>query len=403
MADMTPESNSTSLPDDNVVAESSSDTTSDSESGGSESSGENTVLKAVEALLLDQFGQWAASHANGENGRAQFQYPSPTSFLNVQVDEENGLVPSPGVAHFTSISYDNPQTRQKYVRIMLILDKIHALLIDDEKISLRELYYQMLGQDGGTVTQISEAISAICIMLQIPRGQLHINACSKGLMAGSLTYRTTDLLEVNCSHSTEGEPIPNDLEDMLAIETNAKLVIVIEKDAVFQRLLDEKFLDSLPFETVLITGKGYPDLNTRKVLRRLAFEVVPNADFVCLVDGNPHGMEILSVYKYGSLAQVYCGEPLAVPKINWVGIYPSEFSQIAQESLQDLTERDYGKARSLQERAYFSKHMQMELDLMLQSGKKVEIEHDQETANGDSVLSPSQYLWKKLKEMEILN
>ena len=38
---------------------------------------------------------------------------------------------------------------------------------------------------------------------------------------------------------------------------------------------------------------------------QLAFEVLPQAQFLCLVDGDPHGMEILSVYKHGQQQQDY--------------------------------------------------------------------------------------------------
>ena len=60
-----------------------------------------------------------------------------------------------------------------------------------------------------------------------------------------------------------------------------------------------------------MTGKGFPDLNTRQLLWKLAFEIIPQAAFLCLVDGNPYGMEIMSVYKFGSLSMVWCGEHLA--------------------------------------------------------------------------------------------
>ena len=358
----------------------------------------NEALEAVEKLLLDQFLQWAKYSENNANGGPQFRYPCPSSMENVVLDEDYGLIPGSEVNVFTYISYDKAQTHSKYLRIFSLLERIHKLLVDDEKVTLRELYYQMLGQDGGTVTQISEAVTVISIMLQIPRGQLRIHASSKGLVAGSICYTTADNVEVDCSHSTEGESIPNDLEEVLAIQSSARLVMVVEKDAVFQRLLDEKFLDSLPFEAILITGKGFPDLNTRQLLHRLAFEELPRAQFICLVDGNPFGMEILSVYKYGSLATTFCPEDLSVPKLEWIGIYPSEFHTIAKESIQDLSEKDFEKARSLRERPYFSPHMTVELDQMLRSGKKVEIEHDQEEERKPSVLPLSEYLWKKLAD-----
>ena len=50
---------------------------------------------------------------------------------------------------------------------------------------------------------------------------------------------------------------------------------MVEKDATFQRLMQEKFLQILSennIDVLLITGKGVPDLSTRKLLHRLANE-----------------------------------------------------------------------------------------------------------------------------------
>ena len=227
-----PELDSMSEEDQSVESsDESSEEEDQSVESGDESSEEMEVpkraLEAVEQLLLDQFGQWANY---SENGGPQFNYPCPRSAKNVQFDEELGLVPGPQVCDLISISYDKALTRQKYVRIFSLLDKIHCLLVEEKKATLRELYYQMLSQDGGTITQISEAVLAICILLKIPRAELHIQATSKGLVAGSLVYTTACGMEVDCSHLCEGHNIANDLENWQDLKSTAQMVIVIEKE-----------------------------------------------------------------------------------------------------------------------------------------------------------------------------
>ena len=141
-------------------------------------------------------------------------------------------------------------------------------------------------------------------MVQTPhcaRGRLQIFATSKGLVAGNLKFTNSEEIQVDCSLSAQGETIPNDVDAMVNIITEATLVIVVEKDAIFQKLIDEEFLKHLPYPAILITGKGFPDLNTRKLLRKLSFEIIPQATFLCLVDGNPYGMEIMSGYKVTTL------------------------------------------------------------------------------------------------------
>ena len=80
---------------------------------------------------------------------------------------------------------------------------------------------------------------------------------------------------------------------MFDITSNAKVVIVVEKDATFQRLMQEDFLRFVDFDVLLITGKGVPDLSTRKLLYRLANQDLENALFLCLVDGDPYGVVML--------------------------------------------------------------------------------------------------------------
>jgi hypothetical protein len=87
---------------------------------------------------------------------------------------------------------------------------------------------------------------------------------------------------------------------MFDITSNAKVVIVVEKDATFQRLMQEDFLGFVDFDVLLITGKGVPDLSTRKLLYRLANQDLENALFLCLVDGDPYGVAIMLIYKVTS-------------------------------------------------------------------------------------------------------
>lgn len=45
------------------------------------------------------------------------------------------------------------------------------------------------------------------------------------------------------------------------------------------------------------------------------------------MDADPFGVDILSVYKYGSAAMSHEAEDLAAPRLQWIGILNSEFSE----------------------------------------------------------------------------
>ena len=57
--------------------------------------------------------------------------------------------------------------------------------------------------------------------------------------------------------------------------SDASVIIVIEKDAIFQRLSQDRFFDSV--SCILVTAKGMPDLATRVFLHTLcaAFPSLP--------------------------------------------------------------------------------------------------------------------------------
>ena len=87
----------------------------------------------------------------------------------------------------------------------------------------------------------------------------------QGLIAGSLQYRNEDEINVDCSCSVGGELIPQNVEKIFDISTRAKMILVIEKDATFQKLLQDPFMTS---HAILITAKGMPDLNTRSARKQ---------------------------------------------------------------------------------------------------------------------------------------
>ena len=48
---------------------------------------------------------------------------------------------------------------------------------------------------------------------------------------------------------------------------------------------------------------------------------------MALVDGDPYGLDILSVYKYGSKSMQHENDKLAARRIKWLGIWASELER----------------------------------------------------------------------------
>ncbi|KAJ6798712.1 meiotic recombination protein SPO11-1 isoform X1 [Iris pallida] len=92
-------------------------------------------------------------------------------------------------------------------------------------------------------------------------------------------------------------PIPVCMEEVEGIVSVAKYVLVVEKETVFQRLANDSFCDRN--HCIVITGRGYPDVPTRRFLRYLVDQL--QLPVYCLVDSDPYGFDILTTYKFGSM------------------------------------------------------------------------------------------------------
>ena len=73
---------------------------------------------------------------------------------------------------------------------------------------------------------------------------------------------------------------------------------------------------------------------------------------LCLVDSDPHGLEILSTYKYGSAALDFDHANLAVRSVEWIGIKGTEWDAmgVPRDQLLPLTKADRSKALKLLKR-----------------------------------------------------
>lgn len=68
-------------------------------------------------------------------------------------------------------------------------------------------------------------------------------------------YIITFVFKIKTIEEIPGTLIPNDVSDIVDLKTDAKFVLLIEKDAIFEKLLDCGAMKNLPaclFVTVII-------------------------------------------------------------------------------------------------------------------------------------------------------
>ncbi|XP_075427746.1 meiotic recombination protein SPO11 isoform X2 [Ascaphus truei] len=296
-----------------------------------------------------------------------------SSWANIEFNDAVGLQM---VKHCTTrkVRSDSSKSAQRFALILKILSVIYKLVQSNTYATKRDIYYTDV-QLFGTQSVVDNIINDVSCMLKFPRRSLHILSTSKGLLAGDLWFTEEDGSKVNCSSNSTGVLVPSNVEGITHMNTRAKFVLIIEKDATFQRLLDDDFCSRLG-PCILITGKGVPDLNTRLFIRRLwdSFHV----PIFALVDADPHGIEIMCIYKYGSVSMSFEAHHLTVPSIRWLGLLPSDLGRlnIPKEAQIPLSVLDQRKLSSIQKRPYLSCQplWKKELEIMAASGVKAEIQ-----------------------------
>jgi meiotic recombination protein SPO11 len=104
----------------------------------------------------------------------------------------------------------------------------------------------------------------------------------------------------------------------------------------FKRSSSDRMTASSNSTTVLnkTQAKGYPDLNSRKFLCRLA-NTAPHIPIYAFVDLDPDGIAIMSTYKYGSHRLAHEDTTLndiptlSLPNLSWLGLKSHQLNQVA--------------------------------------------------------------------------
>uniref|UniRef100_A0A8C6I4P5 Meiotic recombination protein SPO11 n=1 Tax=Mus spicilegus TaxID=10103 RepID=A0A8C6I4P5_MUSSI len=325
------------------------------------------VLTAIENIIQDIIKSLA------RNEVPAFTIDNRSSWENIMFDDSIGLRMIPQCAT-RKIRSDSPKSVKKFALILKVLSMIYKLIQSDTYATKRDIYYTD-SQLFGNQAVVDSAIDDISCMLKVPRRSLHVLSTSKGLIAGNLRYMEEDGTRVQCTCSATATAVPTNIQGMQHLITDAKFLLIVEKDATFQRLLDDNFCSRMS-PCIMVTGKGVPDLNTRLLVKKLwdTFHI----PVFTLVDADPYGIEIMCIYKYGSMSMSFEAHNLTIPTIRWLGLLPSDIQRlnIPKDSLIPLTKHDQMKLDSILKRPYITYQplWKKELEMMADSKMKAEIQ-----------------------------
>ncbi|KAK8164752.1 Spo11/DNA topoisomerase VI subunit A [Phyllosticta citrichinensis] len=282
----------------------------------------------------------------------------------------------------------------KFAVVVRILEHIYESLLSNSSISKREIYYRtpslFLNQ-----AVVDRYVDDLAFTFEVSRFALNVTAAAKGLVAGAFSIFRDGQLQRRLFNDSDETLVPN-LNQLDSIDATAvRWILIVEKEATFRSLVSSKFWNEVKDQGVIITGKGYPDLATRKLVCALSQATATahtDVRILGLVDSDPDGIGILSTYKYGSNSLAHETANLSNPNIQWLGVkmasvVPVEGDDTWNEpnpsihgelGLMRLSLRDRRKATKMLENSIFDNdaaaEWKRELQMMLVLNVKAEIE-----------------------------
>jgi DNA topoisomerase-6 subunit A len=272
-----------------------------------------------------------------------------------------------------------------YMRTMLVASGCKKLLTQGKSTSLRGMFYMLKhtieGTKENTFDEQSECDTIIEdteVLLGTIREELHLYAKTAGTMVGNITIVDQGDV-IDCSRmGSGGYGIPSIVEpDVIELDPkkcDAKFVLHVEKDTVWQRFNEDKFWKK--HNCILTHGGGQPPRGVRRLLHRLHYEL--KLPVYCLLDNDPWGYYIYSVLKQGSINLAFESQRMAIPDARYIGLRSKDFERcaLADDVKIGLNDNDRKRAQQIAKYPWFAKkrEWQREIEKMLKNDFKLEVE-----------------------------
>jgi len=240
----------------------------------------------------------------------------------------------------------NLSQAKSFMQTMLVASGATQLIEQGKTTSIRGLFYLLKHTIEGTKeetfaeqSECDPVIEDVEVLLNSLREELHLYAQKRGDMVGNLVLVDSGD-EIDCSRmGSGGYGIPSIVEPEV-IQFNrcdAKFVLHVEKDTVWQRFNE-----------------------------------------FCLLDNDPWGYYIYSVIKQGSINLAFESRRMAVPGARFLGLRSVDFERckLSDSVKIDLNDTDRKRAKQIASYPWFAhkKPWQKEIKRLLQNGFKLEVE-----------------------------
>jgi len=291
-------------------------------------------------------------------------------------------------------SFLNVKESRKAAITTRVLQLLHAVLQKRIHITKRDLFYTdvKLFVDQ---TDSDGVLDDVATMIGCTRSNLHVVASDKGLVVGRISF-FEDGDFIDCTKmGVGGKAIPPYIDKIENIQSDAEFILLVEKEAAYMRMAEDRFYQKYP--CIVITAKGQPDVASRMFLSRIASEL--QIPVLALVDSDPYGLKILSVYMSGSKNMSYDSASLTTPDIKWLGLRPSDLNRydLPEQCRLKMTDNDIKTGKELLQESFIMKNPEWmkELQKMVKTKEKAEI---QALSSFGFQYVTEEYLPRKLRE-----
>lgn len=319
------------------------------------------------------------------------EVPSRTANNQIYVPELDRIVLG-GKRGFRT--FLNVKESRKSAITTRVLQLLHSVLLKRIHITKRDLFYT----DVKLFVDQSDSdgvLDDVATMIGCTRSNLHVVASDKGLVVGRISfYEDGDFID--CTRmGVGGKAIPPYIDKIEDIQSDAEFILLVEKEAAYMRMAEDRFYHRYP--CIVITAKGQPDVASRMFLSRIRNELcIP---VLGLVDSDPYGLKILSVYMSGSKNMSYDSASLTTPDIKWLGLRPSDLDRydLPDQCRLNMTSNDIKTGKELLKEDFIMKNPQWmkELQIMVKTKQKAEI---QALSSFGFQYITEKYLPRKLRE-----
>jgi DNA topoisomerase-6 subunit A len=297
---------------------------------------------------------------------------------------------------------------KKFMQTLRVAEACKHLIDTNNSTSLRDLFYMLKRPVIGSKELIfyeqeesDPVIEDIEVSVNALREELGVHAKSAGAMVAPMTIEDNGDTINLASMGSGGWAVPSIVEaDVIRITRSAaKFVLLVEKDAMWQRFNKDRFWEQ--HQCALIHGGGQPPRGVRRLIHRMHHEL--RLPVYVLVDNDPWGYYIYSVVKQGSINLAYESQRMAVPAARFVGLssFDAEQFDIPPHVPLPLTDEDRRRAREIREYPWFqSKGWQREIKHMESLGVKLELEA---LSSKGLSFSTQEYLPRKLRDKKWLD